>query len=166
MNLFSLNSIKNICKFTTAHTAIEGAKFNCLLHSNGGYTITVSEKQILDKYPITHLWLPTPDCAVEVDKQLENIPVIGIGVDSGIDPNKFNTEIEAYDYKVGDMFKFIIACDGALYTSSRPSGGCRGSDIGIEAFIKEFSSEDNVCLIVKIAGSNQNLPITFTVRAS
>lgn len=143
----------NICKFTTAHTAEKGAKFNCLLHSNGGYTITRQEKNILDKYPITHLWLPTPECAEEVDNQLDSVSVVGLGIDSGINPKKFNLDVEPYDYKVGSMFKFMIACDGLLLTTSRPYGGCRGSDIAIESFIKEFSSSDNVCLIVKIAGN-------------
>ena len=143
----------NICKFTTMNIVEKGAKFNCLLHSNGGYTLTHYEKKEIEKYPITHLWLPTPECAAEIDKQLSDVSVVGLGVDSGIDLEKFNLYVEPYDYEVGDMFKFMIACDGALYTPLRPYGGCRGSDIGIEAFIKEFSSEDNVCLVVKIAGN-------------
>ncbi len=143
----------NVFKFPAVHLMKKGPKFNCLIHSNGQYTITRHESDIINAHPVTHFWLPTPDCAAEVDKQI-SIPVVGLGVDSGIDPAMFNPDIEPHDYGLADdMFKFIIACDGALPTKGRPGGGCRGTDIAINAFISEFSSRDNVCLIVKIAGN-------------
>jgi glycosyltransferase involved in cell wall biosynthesis len=102
------------------------------------------------------MWTPTPDCAEQIDKQID-IPVIGLGIDSGINPEIFNLNIHKYDYELDkDTFKFIIACDGALVTPGRPNGGCRGTDIAIAAYVRYFSSDDNVCLIVK-AGNNHGI---------
>ena len=126
---------------------------NCLLYSNGSYTIGKTEEQRILNSNLTHMWVPTPDCAEEIDKQID-IPVMGFGIDSGINPEIFNLNVDKYDYGLHeDTFKFIIACDGALTTPSRPHGGCRGTDIAITAYVRYFSSDDDVCLIVK-AGNN------------
>ncbi len=142
----------NIFKFPAMNLVKEGPKFNCVLHSNGSYTISTRIVKMLKKAPITHLWLPTPDCA-DVVNRLVDIPVVGLGIDSGVNPDQFNMFVCEYDYEVGDKFKFIVACDGALNTLGRPFGGCRGTDIAIKAFVNEFNGNDNVCLIVKMASS-------------
>jgi len=144
------NSDFNIFKFP-AIKVMTSAKFNCILHSDGSYTSTVTNNNRIKSCPSTHLWLPTPDCANEVNKYTP-IPTIGLGVDSGIDPTMFNPGIEPFDFDIlKSTFKFFIACDGGNSTAGRPHGGFRGSDIAIEAFIDEFSNKDDVCLIVKVA---------------
>jgi len=146
----------NIFKFLTIKYMKKDPKFNCILHSNGSYTISKRINKLISSCPATHLWLPTPDCAEEINKQI-SIPVVGLGIDSGVDPNRFNINIEPFNYSLfnigKEMFKFIIACDGASLTPGKPYGGYRGTDIAIKAFVEEFSSKDSVCLIVKIANS-------------
>lgn len=144
----------NIFKLPFAYLS-KPNKTNCLLYSNGSYTVGKTEAQRIIDSNITHLWVPTPDCAEQIGKQLP-IPVIGLGVDSGINPEIFNLNTHPYDYDLNkDTFRFIVACDGALTTPGRPYGGCRGTDIAIDAYVAQFSSADDVCLIVKAANNYQ-----------
>ncbi len=145
----------NIFKFGAIHMAKEDKKWNCVLHSDGSYASTEHINKLLRDNPINYLWLPTPDCA-EVVNLYTPVPTVGLGIDSGIDPTRFNPRIAPYNFKLlNNPFKFLIGCDGASKTRLRPAGGFRGSDIGIRAFIEEFTNKDNVCLIVKIGHKNQ-----------
>jgi len=140
----------NIYKFS-AVSGMKPAKFNCVLHSDGSYCSNTFNNKLLEDSPSTHLWLPTPDCAKEVDKFTPK-PAVGLGVDSGIDPSIFNTKVEEYDYGFpSNIFKFMLACDGVNTTPSRPLGGFRGSDIAIKAFAEKFNNNIDCVLIVKAA---------------
>ena len=125
-------------------------KFNCVLHSDGAYTIGKSTQDLLLSQPVTHLWLPTPCNATVVNQQLE-MPVEGFGCDSGINPDMFHIEIEPHNYGLPrGTFVFMIACDGLNKTPSRPGGGFRGTDMALEAYLTEFTNEEPVCLIIKV----------------
>lgn len=143
-----------ILKFSSVGKASADTPLNCVLHSNGAYTISEEEHDRLASHPISHLLLPTPDCARAVQTQV-GIPVVGLGIDSGLDPTVFHPGVEPYVFdpeKVpANSFKFILACDGLRATPMYPHGGFRGTDIGIRAFVQAFSRQDDVCLILKAA---------------
>lgn len=147
----------NLYKYPAIDHMKAGPKFNCLLHGDGSYVISIREANIIANHSVTHYLLPTPDQAVAVDKLIPT-PVYSPGVDGGVNPDIFNLDVEPYelsslDSRIGkDTFVFFLACDGARNTPGRPWGGYRGTDIGIAAFVKEFSNKDDVCLILKVAG--------------
>lgn len=144
-------SDNNIFKMPQIALSKKDKKYNCVVFGDGSYTFTIRERDLIYNSAVTNLWLPTIEQANIVDKLL-NISVNSPGVDGGFDPKLFHPEVSPFDYGVPkDTFKFILACDGAQRTPGRPFGGFRGSDIAIEAFMREFSKNDAVCLVVKVA---------------
>lgn len=64
-------------------------------------------------------------------------------VPNGIDPDKFRPGVEPMMLRTGKSFKFLFV-GGTI--------GRKGCDVLLEAFLRQFSAQDDVCLVIKDFG--------------
>jgi glycosyltransferase involved in cell wall biosynthesis/predicted SAM-dependent methyltransferase len=88
------------------------------------------------------------------------VPLVVIWA-AGIRSEQFSPDKEAYDYSAlgvkTDTFKFYYSTRRGYRTPIAPFGGRKGLDIAVESFVDEFTGDEDVCLIIRLAGDGKDL---------
>jgi glycosyltransferase involved in cell wall biosynthesis/tetratricopeptide (TPR) repeat protein len=96
--------------------------------------------------PLTHqvdeLWVASSwvrECAIASGVPAEQVHVIPLGVD----PERFYPQVPPLELQTHKRFKFLFV-GGTLHR--------KGIDVLLEAYVQEFTADDDVCLVVKDMG--------------
>jgi len=93
---------------------------------------------------VDELWVPSQyvrEIYIQSGVPAERVFVIP----NGVNPNNFHPDVTPFRLKTKKKFKFLFV-GGTIYR--------KGIDILLEAYLKAFSSKDDVCLVIKDIGSN------------